>query len=195
MLLATALLTAHAGPAAPASEADVRRHLEALLAPDADARIAAANALARTPPALVQHLQRTAVPCTDVVDDDTRPIEGRCERLNHALYHFIRVVGALAEDSVDPGTELGAACLARRDGPDRCALVSELRWMHSNPFETVFLSGTGDRGPELPPELRGDALLASVRQAYTDALSPELTDEATLQRHRPLSATAGDTTF
>lgn len=196
----TLISFAVAGPAQPASAEDVRAGLEALLDPDPKARIAAANTLATTPPALVGHLDPTGIDAVCAEHVASRSMTGmpeRCKRWNHAMYHYLRVVGALAAKSADPATPLGAWCLPKtQPAPGRtvddpaCPLISHLRWVVHDGFdrpEVWDFEPSDDGAFDLPEAVLGATLLASARASYEAALSPAVPDAAALARHDPFS--------
>lgn len=84
------LTAAFAAP--PATEAEVDARLIELYAPDSATRLRAADALAQTPPGLVQHLAPAELPCWKGEVDLESPA---CRYHNHALYHLVRVMDAL----------------------------------------------------------------------------------------------------
>jgi hypothetical protein len=201
-----------AAPDAPATEADVDRLLTQLVAPESDARIAAANALAKTPPALFRHLddiETIAPECyAKVSTADVAALTETCERWNHAMYHYIRVVSSLAKKSTDARDPVGRACLAKtQPHPDDrvtdaplCPLPSRLRWMVEDRFAEYEILDPADMGDapvfaELPEAVAGQALKKAARTGWLEALTPDIPDEKTLREYRPWTAATRSTAF
>jgi hypothetical protein len=123
------------------------------------------------------------------------------------MYHYIRVVGALARHSVDPDHPVGAWCIPRtqpRPGDmvedPVCPMASRLRVIVNDGFgiaDMLYLEDLAEveNVPKLPPELDGKALEATARDLYAKAMTPSLPDAAALARVQPWSAAAGGTRF
>lgn len=191
---------------APTSEAEVNALLRGLIAEKPAARIDAANALMKTPPPLVHLLDRTTIDpaCAEKVSvGDVADLSPTCQRWNQAMYHFVRVVGALARDSVNPATPLGAWCLPRTQpsADDRlmepaCPLVGRLRWMVNDGFDDADFLVFGDAPPFAIPEVAStEALTTAAHTAYVTALQPPIPNPATLAKYPQWSATEGTRSF
>lgn len=192
----------------PASEADVDALLRQLIAEDSKARIAAANALAATPPELVRHLDAAAISdcATRVSERDLDDAPDECLRWNHAMYHYIRVVGSLARQSVDPSTPLGAYCVPRsQPGPSgdndepACPLGAPLHWMVHDQFDApdwIEADAThGGKPIELDEALSGATFEKAAREAWVAMFQPDMPDVTALERYSPYSAEKGGTRF
>jgi hypothetical protein len=161
-----------AAPAAPASAHDVEARLAELYSSDASVRLAAANALARTPPELVAALAPTELPCwSGVLDLES----SGCRYHNHALYHLVRVLGSLARQSLDLATPYGRACVATRRRT--CPALEALRSMVDNP-STGFVAREVEEElpPGSPPDVGATALEGAARTALEQALAIVPTD-------------------
>ena len=175
-----------------------------------EVRIAAANALVKTPPELVGHLRASTIEptCAELIGgQNLEKVTARCERWNHAMYHYVRVIGTLARQSVDPSTALGKWCLPRTQphASDRienpaCPLISTLRWMVVDPFDQPEfmdlddLEGGTTLPFEIPATVSATALTTTAHKAYVAALQPAIT-AATLPTYPQWSVTQGSRSF
>lgn len=186
----------------PQTEAQVQALLRQLLAPEAADRVAAANALSKTPPPLVAHLQVGSIDATCYSHVSRADLDGApeaCLRWNHAMYHFVRVVAALGRQSVDPSTALGTYCVARTQPhpgdlveKPACDLGATLRWMVNDPFEEHELIGPeathGGKPVDLPDLVSRSALEKTAREGWIAMLGAAPKDAADLARRQPFTA-------